>query len=208
LILDPDLAGAAHSAAAWSNRILEAKSSGDFKIGECRPMRVLIVAFSVLFILVGADAARAGLSTADRELAVSVEPVTFTDEIAQESTQESTQITEDQIDLDKAGRRDVQRWLTGLGFVTRANGKFDDKTRAVIARWQDARGYPRTGFLDATQHQALMSENVAAAHADLGGNNASADHPAHRRDGARHRPGGVGGPVGLIGGLVGGLFGR
>ena len=53
-----------------------------------------------------------------------------------------------------------------------------------------------------------MSENVAAAHADLGGNNASADHPAHRRDGARHRPGGVGGPVGLIGGLVGGLFGR
>jgi peptidoglycan hydrolase-like protein with peptidoglycan-binding domain len=168
-------------------------------------MRVLIVAFSVLFILAGADAARAGLSTADRELAVSVEPVAFTDEAAHEATP-ATQITEDQIGLDKARRRDVQRWLTGLGFDTRINGKFDDKTRAVIARWQDARGYPRTGFLDATQHQALMAENVVAAHADLGGGNASGDRPAHHRDGARHRNGG--GPVGLIGGLVGGLFGR
>jgi len=100
----------------------------------------------------------------------------------------------------------VQRWLTGLGFDTKINGKFDDKTRAVIARWQDARGYPGTGYLDPTQHQALMAENVAAAHADSGGDNASGDRPAHHRDGARHRNGG--GPVGLIGGLVGGLFGR
>jgi hypothetical protein len=178
-------------------------------------MRVLILAFSVLFILAGADAAKAGLSTADRDGAVSVEPVAYTDEASHEATQatqeiaqESTQASEDQIGLDKAGRRDVQRWLTGLGFDTRISGKFDDRTRAVIARWQDARGYPRTGFLDATQHQALMAENVSAAHADLGSDNASADHPAHRRDGSRHRPGGGGGPVGLIGGLVGGLFGR
>ena len=178
-------------------------------------MRVLILAFSVLGILVSADAAKAGLSTVDRDVAVSVEPVAFTDEASheatqatQESIQESTQITEDQIGLDKARRRDVQRWLTGLGFVTRANGKFDDKTRAVIARWQDARGYPGTGFLDATQHQALMAENVASAHADSGGgDNANGDHPAQRRSSAHHRPGG-GGPVGLIGGLVGGLFGR
>jgi hypothetical protein len=213
LIHDPDLAGAANPAAAQLKPVLKTKSSGDFKIRECRPMRVLIVAFSVLFILVGADAARAGLSTADRELAVSVEPVAFTDEASheatqatQESIQESTQITEDQIGLDKARRRDVQRWLTGLGFDTKINGKFDDRTRSVIARWQDARGYPRTGFLDATQYQALMAGNVAAAHADSNGDNASADHPAQRRSGARHRPGG--GPIGVIGGLVGGLFGR
>ena len=162
-------------------------------------MRVLILAFSMLFVLVGADAAKAGLSTTDRDVAVSVEPVALTDE--------ATQATEDRIGLDKAGRRDVQRWLTGLGFVTRVNGKFDDRTRAVIARWQDARGYPGTGYLDTTQHQALMAENVAAAHADLGSSEASSDHPAHRHDGARHRPGG-GGPIGVIGGLVGGLFGR
>ena len=170
-------------------------------------MRVLIFAFSALFIFAGADVARAGLSTADRDGAASVEPVAYTDEATQttqESTQESTQLSEDQIGLDKAGRRDVQRWLTGLGFRTKINGTFDDRTRAVIARWQDARGYPPTGFLDSTQHQALMAENVAAAHADLAGG----DHPAHHRDGPRHRPGRVGGPVGLIGGLVGGLFGR
>ena len=197
------------NSAAYLNRVLKAKSSGDFKIREC-PMRVLILAFSALFILVAADAARAGLSTTDRDVAVSVEPVALTDEASheatQESTQESTQATEDQIGLDKARRRDVQRWLTGLGFDTKINGKFDDKTRAVIARWQDARGYPGTGYLDPTQHQALMAENVAAAHADSGGDNASGDRPAHHRDGARHRNGG--GPVGLIGGLVGGLFGR
>jgi hypothetical protein len=163
-------------------------------------MRVLILAFSVLFILVAADAAKAGLSTVDRDVAATIEPVAFTDE--------ATQATEDQIGLDKARRCDVQRWLTGLGFDTRINGKFDDRTRAAIARWQDARGYPRTGFLDPTQHQALMAENVSAAHADSGGgDNASGDHPTQRRSGAHHHRG-VGGPGGLIGGLVGGLFGR
>jgi hypothetical protein len=186
------------NSAAYLNRILKAKSSGDFKIREC-PMRVLILAFSVLFILVAADAAKAGLSTTDRDVAASVEQVAFTDQ--------GTQATEDQIGLDKARRRDVQRWLTGLGFDTRVNGKFDDKTRAAIARWQDARGYPSTGFLDPTQHQALMAENVSAAHADSGStDNATGDHPAHRHGNTHHRGGG--GPGGLISGLVGGLFGR
>src|ERR1019366_1305814 len=130
------------NSAAYLSRIIKAKSSGDFKIRECQPMRVLILAFSVLFILVAADAAKAGLSTTDRDIAVTIEPVALTDK----ASHESTQATEDQIGLDKARRRDVQRWLTGLGFDTRINGKFDDKTRAVIARWQYARGYPGTGY--------------------------------------------------------------
>ena len=81
-------------------------------------MRVLILALSVLAILVSADAARAGLSTATRNLSASVDPAAFTDEATQE--------TEDQIGLDKAKRRDVQRWLTGLGFDTQVKGKFDE----------------------------------------------------------------------------------
>ena len=165
-------------------------------------MRVLILALSVLAILVSADAAKAGLSTATRNLSASVDPQTFTDEATQE--------TEDQIGLDKAKRRDVQRWLTGLGFDTKVNGKFDESTRAVIARWQGARGYPKTGFLDMLQHQALLAENVSAAHADAGsGDNSNEDHLARRRGGGgahHHRSGG--GPGGLIGGMVGGLFGR
>jgi Putative peptidoglycan binding domain len=165
-------------------------------------MRVSILALSVLGILVSADAANAGPSTATRYLSASADPQAFTDEATQE--------TEDQIGLDKAKRRDVQRWLTGLGFDTRVNGKFDESTRAVITRWQGARGYPRTGFLDTLQHQALLAENVSAAHADSSSSDNSSDnHPAHRRGGggAHHHRGG-GGPGGLIGGMMGGLFGR
>src|ERR1700737_3210520 len=74
-------------------------------------MRVLILAVSVLGILVSADAAKAGPSTATRNLSASVDPATFTDEATQE--------TEGQIGLDKGKRRDAQRRLTGLGFDTK-----------------------------------------------------------------------------------------
>ena len=81
-------------------------------------MRVLILALSVLGILVSADAAKAGPSTTDRDLSASVDPAIFADEATQE--------TEDQIGLDKRKRRDVQRRLTGLGFDTKVNGRFDE----------------------------------------------------------------------------------
>ena len=152
-------------------------------------MRVLILALSVVLgILVSADAANAGLSTATRNLSASVDPAAFTDEATQE--------TEDQIGLDKAKRRDVQRWLTGLGFDTKVNGKFDESTRAVIARWQRTRGYPNSGFLNTLQHEALLTESVSAAHAS--------SSSSRRGGGGAHHHRSVGGP----GGLIGGLFGR
>ena len=164
-------------------------------------MRVLILALSVLGILISADAAKAGLSTTTRSLSVSVDPATFTDEATQE--------TEDQIGLDKGKRRDVQRRLTGLGFDTKVNGKFDEPTRAVITRWQEARGYPKTGFLNTLQHKALLTETVSATPVSAG-DEIDSDHPACRRGGGggahHHRSGG--GPGGLIGGMMGGLFGR
>jgi peptidoglycan hydrolase-like protein with peptidoglycan-binding domain len=163
-------------------------------------MRVLILALSLLGILVSADAAKAGLSTTTRDLSASVDPATFTDEATQE--------TEDQIGLDKRKRRAVQRRLTGLGFDTKVNGKFDEPTRAVIARWQGARGYPKTGFLNTLQHKALLTETVSAVQASTGGE-IDSDQPARRRrGGGAHHHRRVGGPVGLIGGMVGGLFGR
>jgi peptidoglycan hydrolase-like protein with peptidoglycan-binding domain len=164
-------------------------------------MRVLILAISVLGILLSADAAKAGLSTTSRDPWASVDPAIFTDEATQE--------TEDRIGLDKAKRRDVQRRLTGLGFDAKANGKFDASTRAVITRWQEARGFPTTGFLNTLQHEALLTEIVAAAHASSSSSDRSdEDHPARRRGGggAHHHRGG--GPGGLIGGMMGGLFGR
>jgi peptidoglycan hydrolase-like protein with peptidoglycan-binding domain len=166
-------------------------------------MRVLILALSVLGILASADA-KAGPSTTARDLSASVDPATFTDE--------ATQQTEDQIGLDKRKRRDVQRRLTRLGFDTKVNGKFDESTRAVITRWQGARGYPKTGFLNTLQNKALLTEIVSAAHASSSSSDKSDDdHLARRRGGGgahNHRSGGGGGPGGLIGGMMGGLFGR
>ena len=160
-------------------------------------MRVLILALSVLGIVVSADVAKAGPSTTDRYTSASVDPAAFVNE--------ATQATEDQIGLDKRKRRDVQRRLTALGFDARVNGRFDGSTRAVITRWQAARGFPQTGFLNTLQHQALLSESAALV--------SSSDTPRHGGGSAQHhhRRGG-GGPVGVIGGVVGGvvggLFGR
>jgi len=163
-------------------------------------LRVFILALSVFVILVSANAVKAGPSMTNRDLLASADPATFVDEATQE--------TEDQVGLDRGKRRDVQRRLTGLGFDTKVNGRFDKSTRSVITRWQAARGYPQTGFLNTLQHQALLTESVSAARASVGsGDKSAADGPARRRGGGgvHHRRSG---PGGLIGGVVGGLFGR
>jgi peptidoglycan hydrolase-like protein with peptidoglycan-binding domain len=107
----------------------------------------------------------------------------------------------------KGQRRDVQRRLTGLGFDTKATGKFDDATRAVIMRWQAARGYSKSGFLNKLQRKALLTEIVAQASSG----DASDDRPAHRacRSGVRHSGGGGGGgadPGRFNGGMMAGIF--
>jgi hypothetical protein len=149
-----------------------------------------------------------GSSTTTRNLTKGIDPATFTDE--------ATLLTEDQIGLDQGQRRDVQRRLTGLGFDTKVSGKFDDSTRAVIQRWQAARGYPSSGFLNRLQHKALLSEIVATV--DASASDASGDRrsrPHHSGGGGHHYRGGGGGgggpgpgPGGLLGGMMGGLFGR
>ena len=163
-------------------------------------MRALIVALSLLGFLVG-DTAKAGLITTTREMQVSVDPAV--------SLQEATLETEHQLGLTKRKRRDVQRRLTAIGFDTKVNGKFDDSTRAAITRWQAARGYPVTGFLDAPQHEALLTESVSVEHANASpSDEPDNSSPAPTRGGARRHRHGVGGPVGVIGGMIGGLFGR
>jgi hypothetical protein len=145
-----------------------------------------------------------GPSTTTRNLTTGIDPATFSEEADQSS--------EDQLGLDKGQRRDVQRRLTALGFDTAANGKFDEATRSVITRWQAARGYPKTGFLNRLQQKALQSEIVATrvASADVG-DDESARHSRHSGGGGgggRHYHGGGGGPGGLFGGMMGGLLGR
>jgi peptidoglycan hydrolase-like protein with peptidoglycan-binding domain len=164
-------------------------------------MRFWVLALSLLGFLVSSDAAKAGLSSTTRDPSLSVEATTSTDE--------ATQQTENQLGLDRAKRRDVQRRLTGLGFDTKVNGRFGKSTRAAIGRWQVARGYPETGFLNAPQHNALLTEAVSGTLASTS-DETDSDRPARRRGGGahHHRGGGGGGPIRLIGGMVGGLFGR
>ncbi|THD75182.1 MAG: peptidase [Bradyrhizobium sp.] len=150
-----------------------------------------------------------GPSTTTRNLTTGIDPATFTDE--------SNQTTEDQIGLDRGQRRDVQRRLNGLGFDTKVTGKFDDETRAVITRWQAARGYPKTGYLNTLQHKALLAEIVATTQTSTSTSTSTSDdsddRPAHHRHsgggggggGGGYRRG-PGGPGGLIGGMMGGLF--
>jgi peptidoglycan hydrolase-like protein with peptidoglycan-binding domain len=164
--------------------------------GEGKAMRALILALSILTIVDSAHFARAGLSSTPRETVAPADTAIATDE--------ATEQAEKQIGLTKAKRRQVQRGLTRLGFGTKVNGKFDESTRAVIARWQEEHGYPTTGFLNAAQHKVLTD---AAAEAG------KSDHQGRRRAGGRARYSrGVGGPIGAIGGamhsVVGGLFRR
>ena len=141
-----------------------------------------------------------GPSTATRNLTTGIDPATF--------TEEADQTTEDQIGLDRGQRRDVQRRLNGLGFDTKVTGKFDEATRAVITRWQAARGYPKTGFLNTLQHKALQSEIVATRVASAGDSDEHPRRPGGGGGGGRHYRGGGGGPGALFGGMMGGLFGR
>ena len=132
-----------------------------------------------------------------------VDPATF--------TEDSTQVTEDQIGLDRGQRRDVQRRLNGLGFDTKVTGKFDEETRSVIKRWQAARGYPASGYLNKLQHKALLSEIVATT--QTGSDDSSSSDSGSRH--VRHSSGGGGGgyrrsggdPGAFMGGMIGGMMG-
>jgi hypothetical protein len=139
-----------------------------------------------------------GPSSTTRNLTTGIDPATF--------TQDADQVSEDQIGLDKGQRRDVQRRLNGLGFDTRINGKFDEATRSVIKRWQAARNYPATGYLNQLQHKALLSEIVSTRAASSDDSDDETVHYSRRSGGGgRHYHRGGGGPGAFFGGL-GGLF--
>jgi uncharacterized caspase-like protein len=139
-----------------------------------------------------------GPSTTTRNLTAGVDPATFTDE--------SNQTTEDQIGLDKGQRRDVQRRLNGLGFDTKVTGKFDEETRAVITRWQSARGYPKSGYLNKLQHKALLAEIVATTQTSSG-DDSDNKTSRRRRAGGGGGGGGGGNPGAFLGGVMGGMMG-
>ena len=151
-----------------------------------------------------------GATAQTRNLTTGVDPAVF--------NEPSSQITEDQIGLDKGLRRDVQRRLNGLGFDTKVTGAFNESTRAVITRWQAARGYPKSGYLNKLQHKALLTEIVAVA-PSASSDSSEEKKPARRAQQQRSSGGGGGGGGqrgpdagafvgGVVGGMLGGAFRR
>jgi serine/threonine protein kinase len=60
-------------------------------------------------------------------------------------------------------RQHIQVALTSLGFDTQGvDGVFGPHSRAMITGWQQARNYPATGFLTASQQQALLGQAAPA----------------------------------------------
>jgi uncharacterized caspase-like protein len=148
---------------------------------------------------------------ATRNLSAGVDPAVFTDD--------ATQLTEDQIGLDKGQRRDVQRRLNGLGFDTKVTGVFNQDTRNVITRWQAARGYPKSGYLNKLQHKALLTEIVATQPASASSDDDEKPVQRRRASGGggggqaapapRHSGGGGADPAAMgrfMGGVVGGVL--
>ena len=84
----------------------------------------------------------------------------------------------------------MQRRLNGLGFDTKVTGVFNPDTRNVITRWQAARGYPKSGYLNKLQHKALLTEIVATQPASASSSSDDEDKPAPRK---RANSGGGGG---------------
>jgi uncharacterized caspase-like protein len=151
-------------------------------------------------------------NNATRNLSKGIDPAVF--------TEQGTQVSEDQIGLDKTKRRDVQRRFTGLGFDTKLTGAFDDETRTAIKRWQAARGYPSTGYLTKLQHKALLAEalpaSASASTGDVGakairrakpaGNATAGDAPVYRGPPPPDNAGNAAGAA-FIGGMMGGVLG-
>ncbi|MBI5319681.1 caspase family protein [Bradyrhizobium sp.] len=149
---------------------------------------------------------------ATRNLSAGIDPAVF--------TEESSQLSEDQIGLDKGQRRDVQRRLNGLGFDTKVTGIFNQDTRNVITRWQAARGYPKSGYLNRLQHRALLSEIIATQPATASSSSDDDEKPAPRKRAsgggggggsapAPRQSGGGGDPAHMgrfMGGVVGGIL--
>jgi serine/threonine protein kinase/peptidoglycan hydrolase-like protein with peptidoglycan-binding domain len=71
----------------------------------------------------------------------------------------AAEAAETALQLTSADRQRLQAALTVLGFDTRgSDGVFGPRSRDMIAAWQRARSQPDTGFLSATQPEALLRE--------------------------------------------------
>jgi uncharacterized caspase-like protein len=85
------------------------------------------------------------------------------DETQSIATAVPTPESEEQLGLDQRKRSDIQRRLSALGyFAGAADGNFADNTRRAIELWQTKRRYPKSGYFNKLQHDALLAERLPA----------------------------------------------
>ncbi|HKD28621.1 MAG TPA: caspase family protein [Xanthobacteraceae bacterium] len=97
----------------------------------------------------------------------------------------ATRETEEQLALDPHKRSDIQRRLSALGYLQgNADGNFNDNTRHAIERWQTARHYPRSGYFNKLQHDALLAERLPAVRTAA----PAAPRPQHQAPAAQQAP--------------------
>jgi serine/threonine protein kinase len=93
---------------------------------------------------------------ADAEAKQKADAEAAADAVARKAAAETA---ENALQLTSADRQRLQGALTVLGFDTRgSDGVFGPRSRQMIASWQRARGQADTGFLSATQPEALLRE--------------------------------------------------
>ncbi len=93
------------------------------------------------------------------------------DETQSIATAVPTRETEEELGLDQRKRSEIQRRLSALGYLAgSADGNFSDTTRRAIERWQTTRHYPKSGYFNKLQHDALLAERPPVIR--------SADRPA------------------------------
>src|SRR5262249_6482218 len=121
-------------------------------------------------------------------------------------TAEANIKTEEDLQLDRDDRREIQRRLKALGFSTPGNGPVNDDTRRAITNWQTMRGYPVSGFLNNLQQTALKAEAMPkSAEKDRDDDEEDSRSSRGRRHGGGGGGRGGGAPVFFGGG--GGGFG-
>ena len=100
------------------------------------------------------EAQRASL---DRQATTPTGPAVAVESRAEPDERKAAEAAEAALRLGVAERQKVQAALTASGFDTRgSDGTFGPRSRDMIAAWQKAQNLPVTGFLTASQFQALQ----------------------------------------------------
>lgn len=92
---------------------------------------------------------------------------------------------EDRLGLDRDDRRQIQRYLTVLGYSTRGiDGLFGRGTRAAIIGWQRDNGFQETGYLN-RQQLTVLTDQGRERESELEREEARKDDEYWTRTGAR-----------------------